>query len=839
MKKLVIAEKPSVASDLAKVLGRVPKNGDFYENDEWVISSALGHLVELLMPQELDESYRKWSLDNLPMLPKQFKTKPVDKTKKKFQELKKLLNRKDIDLVINACDAGREGELIFTHIYELSKSKIPVKRLWMSSMTTDAIKSAFSHLRDDAQMVPLREAARSRQEADWLVGLNATRGATVTFGRRGGTAANVGRVQTPTLAMVCEREDEIRNFVPRAYWEIIGTFSLESGKYQGIYQRPDFKKNDDDAHDKISRLWQREPAEDIAEAVRRAGSGLVEDLKKRTRQVAPRLYDLTTLQREASNRFGFSAANTLSIAQALYERHKVLTYPRTDSRALPQDYGETCHRTLQSLEGSYAGFAKRVLQEKWVNPNDRRVFNDKQVSDHFAIIPTESAPKRLSEAEQKIYDMVTRRFLAVFYPAAEYDVTTRMTVVGEHRFKTEGKILAVPGWLEVYGKSAQNESPTEDSSKDNTIPALQADEDSAKVENVEVRADETRPPPRYTEATLLSAMENAGKMVEDDDLAEAMKERGLGTPATRAGIIDHLVRESYMERDGRELRPSSKGEGLVGFLRALKVDILTSPRLTGEWEYRLKQIEEGQLSRKEFMEGIVGVTKDVVSKLKKPPEAKPSSLRSFSDGQPLMENFKCLSSCDSVTINHRDIPVVMINKVIGGRALEEQEIATLLKDREIGPLDGFRSKKGKAFSATLRLVAKENGTHRVEIDFGNGANGENGEDLDLSSYPVIAQCPICGGKIHETPAAYVCEKTPSKNCTFRIGRSILGRTLEQPQFLKLINQRKTDLIQGFVSNRTRRKFDAHLILKEDFSLGFEFPERPARSARKKTASRSK
>ena len=726
MKKLVIAEKPSVAGDLARVLGRVPKTGDFYENDEWVISSALGHLVELKMPQEIDKAYSKWTLDNLPIIPKKFATKPVEKTKKKLQELKRLMKRPDVGEIINACDAGREGELIFTLIEEQAKAKKPVKRLWMMSMTQDAIRRAFEQLRDGESMQPLQDAARSRQEADWLVGLNATRGATVTFGRRGGTAANVGRVQTPTLAMVCDREVEIRNFVPRPYWEIVADFSLDSGNYQGTYQRPGFKKDETNPHDRASRIWEKPDAERIADEVRNGGQASVSEKKKRSKQAAPRLYDLTTLQREANNRYGFSAANTLSIAQALYERHKMLTYPRTDSRALPEDYASSCRDAMAQLPDTYKPHVDFVLSENRINPKDKRVFNNKQISDHFAIIPTDQKPRSLNDAEQKIYDMVVRRFLAVFHPPAEYDVTTRESVVAGHTFRTDGKVLAEAGWLAVYGKSG---------GAADTIPALpkdQAQPVSVDVGSVEVKEDETRPPPRYTEATLLSAMENAGKQVEDDDLAEAMRERGLGTPATRAGILDNLVYQKYLEKDGKNLLPTTKGEALIDFLRAFNIQHLTSPALTGEWEYRLKQVEEGQLGREEFMKGIEEITRQITDALKNPPPPVESSLKSITNNEPLMENFKSFVSTDTVSVNNRKIPALQVNKVIGNRAIPEEEIAELLEKKQIGPLDGFRSKTGKTFSALLKLVQKDNGSWRCELDFGDSGGGEAGE-VDLTN----------------------------------------------------------------------------------------------------------
>lgn len=834
MKKLVIAEKPSVAADLARVLGKVPKKGDYFEDGEWVISSALGHVVELVMPEKIDKKYSKWTLDNLPILPKTFRLQASEKTKKKYEELKRLMSRKDIGVVINACDAGREGELIFTYLYEKAGCDKPVERLWMSSMTPAAIRKAFASLRQGESMQPLQDAARSRSESDWLIGLNATRGATVTFGRRGGTAATVGRVQTPTLAMVCAREAEIRDFQPRDYWEIDGTFAIAKGTYNGLYQKPDFKKGDDE-HDRASRLWREEEARRIVEECAAAETAEVSEERKRSRQIAPRLYDLTTLQREASSRFGYPAGLTLNIAQALYERHKMITYPRTDSRALPEDYGSNCQSVLKKLDDPYRPFADEIIGENRVRPSDRRVFNNAQVSDHFAIIPTDQPGKTLKDNERKIYDMIVRRFLAVFFPPAEFDVTTRLSRIGEHTFKTEGKVLAVPGWLAVYGKDQLGED---------TLPPLSADDGDparAGVEAVELRGEATKPPPRLTESTLLSAMEHAGRGVEDEELAEAMKERGLGTPATRAGIIDHLVREKYIERVGREILPTPKGEALIDFLKAFDIEMLTSPAMTGEWEYKLRQIEEGKLSREAFMKGIREATTTIVEAMKNPPAPEASKLTCPFDDKPMMEDFRGYKSTATYTANNREYPLVSINKVIGNRAMSEEEIATLLRERELGPLDGFRSRNGKAFSAILKLEQNDKGGWRVTFDFGNDGNGENDSPEDLARFPVVAKCPVDQAPVHETPNAYVCVNHAldgEDKCPFRISRTILSRTIEREEFQALVEKGRSPLLKGFRSNKTKRLFDAHLILKPGGQIGFEFPERPRKTARKSAAKRA-
>lgn len=836
MKTLIIAEKPSVATDLARVLGKVPKKGDFFENDELIISSAVGHLVELIMPEEIDKKLKSWKLETLPIIPKKFKLKPIERNKAKFQELKKLINRKDVETVVNACDAGREGELIFTYILELSKAKNKtVKRLWMSSMTPDSIRNAYANLRDESEMANLRDAARCRSESDWLIGINGTRGATVMFGRRGGTAATVGRVQTPTLTLVYNREKEIENFKPRPYWRVISEFGIEEGPYSGTYQKPDFKKGSDE-HDRIDRIWDKADAEKILAEVQAAGTASIEEEKKRTRQAAPRLYDLTTLQREANGRFGFPAGMTLSIAQALYEKHKMLTYPRTDSKALPEDYVDTVRATLANLGEPYAVHAEKILAEKWIKPANKRVFNNKQISDHFAIIPTDSKPKKLQEKEQKIYDMVVRRFMAIFFPSAEFDVTTRKSIAAEHHFKTEGKVLVFPGWMAVHGKAAQGED---------TLPALSTADGTppqAKIEEASVEEDTTRPPPRYSEATLLAAMEGAGKLVDDDELAEAMKEKGLGTPATRAQTIDHLIYERYMERIGRELSPTAKAEGLMEFLKSFKIEELTSPEMTGNWEHRLHLIEDGDLSREDFMKGIAEMTTSIIKSLGNPPPSKEMDVIAFTNNEPMMEDHRAYSSTDVIEVRGRKIPAIAVNKVIGNRKIEVAELRELLEKKEIGPLDEFKSKMGKTFSANLKLIQKDNGSWRVELDFG-GEGIENGEDVDLSQFPVIAQWPADKSNIYETPNAYISEhykREKGKEQGFRLSRNMLGKTIVREQLVKLVTEKKTDLIAGFRSNRTKRLFDAFLILKDEGGIGFEFPPRAKKkAAKKKTAAQKK
>jgi DNA topoisomerase III len=612
-KTLIIAEKPSVANDIAKTLGGFTKHDEYFESDQYVLSSAVGHLLEIAVPEEYDVKRGKWTFTHLPMIPPHFALNPIAKTESRLKVLNKLIKRKDVTALINACDAGREGELIFRLIAQYAKAKQPVKRLWLQSMTPGAIREGFSRLREDAEMLPLADAARCRSEADWLIGINGTRAMTAFNSKEGGFyLTTVGRVQTPTLSIVVEREEKIKKFVPRDFWEVRAEFVCAAGIYEGRWLDTKHKKDETDPEKRAERLWSKAAAESIVAACRGKMGTVTEESKPAT-QMAPALFDLTSLQREANARFGFSAKNTLGLAQALYEKHKVLTYPRTDSRHLPEDYIDTVKRTLETVSenNNYQQFAAQILNKQWVKPN-KRIFDNTKISDHFAIIPTTQAPKNLSEPEQKLYDMVTRRFMAVFFPAAEFQVTTRYTDVSGHQFKTEGKVMTNPGWLAIYGKEAASDKDEENAGT--LVPVAKGEK--VKTEKITANGLVTKPPARYSEATLLSAMEGAGKLIDDDELREAMASKGLGTPATRAAIIEGLLNEKYLLREGRELIPTAKAFQLMTLLRGLGVEELTAPELTGEWEHKLSQMERGKISRDEFMREIAQMTQIIVKRAK-------------------------------------------------------------------------------------------------------------------------------------------------------------------------------------------------------------------------------
>jgi DNA topoisomerase-3 len=830
-KTLIIAEKPSVANDIAKTLGGFTKHDEYFESDEYVLSSAVGHLLEIAVPEEFDVKRGKWSFAHLPMIPPYFALNPIAKTESRLKVLNRLIKRKDVTGLINACDAGREGELIFRLIAQNAKAKQPVRRLWLQSMTAGAIREGFQKLRSDEEMLPLADAARCRSEADWLIGINGTRAMTAFNSKEGGFyLTTVGRVQTPTLSIVVEREDKIKKFISRDYWEVRAEFVCAAGVYEGRWLDTKFKKDDNDLERRPERLWSKAAADSIALACT-GRQGTVTEEAKPTTSMAPGLFDLTSLQREANGRFGFSAKNTLGLAQALYEKHKVLTYPRTDSRHLPEDYIATVKETMGALaeNNNYHQFAKQITKNGWVKPN-KRIFDNTKISDHFAIIPTGVAPKNLSEPEQKLYDLVTRRFMAVFFPPAEFMVTTRFTEVSGHQFKTEGKVMTNPGWLAIYGKEAAGADDKEGGGA-TLVPVAKGEK--VLADKISANGLVTKPPARYSEATLLSAMEGAGKLIDDDELRDAMAGKGLGTPATRAAIIEGLLTEKYLLREGRELIPTAKASQLMTLLRGLGVNELTAPELTGEWEYKLSQMEKGKISRDEFMREIQQMTQIIVKRAKEYDNATiPGDYATLQTPCPncagvVKENYRrfACTKCD-----------FSMSKTPGSRQFEIAEVEDLLKNRTIGPLQGFRSKMGRPFAAILRIVRDEDiSNFKLEFDFGqNDEEGEDGEGVDFTGQTPLGPCPKCNGGVYEMGLAYVCEHSVAKpkTCDFRSGRIILQQEILPEQMAKLLNEGKTDLLPGFVSQRTRRPFKAFLVRGKDGKTSFEFEERKAKPGAK-------
>ncbi len=819
-KKLIIAEKPSVANDIARALGGFTKHGDYFESADYVLSSAVGHLLTIVPPDGVEVKRGKWSLAHLPVIPRHFDLQPIERSAERLKLLARLIKLKNVSALLNACDAGREGELIFRYIVSHTKTPKPIERLWLQSMTPASIREGFAQLRSDKQMLPLADAAICRSEADWLVGINGTRAMTAFNSKSGGFhLTTVGRVQTPTLAILVEREEKIRKFVSRDYYEVHATFACKAGGYAGRWFDEKFNrdKKADDSDLRAERLWDRSRA-DAIRAKCEGKHGAVEEESKLSTQLSPLLFDLTSLQRDANGRFGFSAKTTLSIAQALYEKHKVLTYPRTDSRALPEDYLPTVTAAMQALDQPYQPFVRQILARKWVRPN-KRIFNNAKISDHFAIIPTSLAPKHLSEAEAKIYDLVTKRFLAVFFPAAEFQITTRVTRVEGEPFKSEGKIMVNAGWLEIYGKEAETDD----------TPALVpvVPKESPHATRVAVAALQTKSPARFSEATLLSAMEGAGKMIEDEELRDAMRAKGLGTPATRATIIEGLIYEKYVNRNGRELQPTAKAFSLITLLHGLGIVELSSPELTGEWEYKLAQIERGEMSRQQFMQQIWDMVSRLVDLTKKhESDTVPGDFSTLETPCPkcggvVKENYKKFQcqQCDFA-----------LWKILAGRQLETGEVEELIVKRTIGPLQGFRSRMGKPFNAVLRLSPE----FKTEFDFGQNGTEADAAPVDFSAQQTLGACPKCGGQVFSHGVAYLCEKATGgeRSCDFRSGKIILQRAIEPEQMKKLLATGKTDLLHRFISKKGR-PFSAYLARGADGKVSFEFEPRAPKAVKPK------
>jgi DNA topoisomerase-3 len=816
-KTLIIAEKPSVAADIVKALpGKFTRTKTHYEGTDHVVSYAIGHLVSIAYPEEINPDFKKWTLDNLPILPAPFPLAVLPGTKSQFNALSKLIRRRDIDTIVNGCDAGREGELIFKYILKQastsSVARKTIRRLWLQSMTLNAIREGLSHLRENEEMLPLEDTALCRSEADWLIGINATRALTCYNSRFGGFRKTpCGRVQTPTLSMLVKREAERRAFVSSDYFELHGSFQCQQVEYEGIWIDPDFKKDPDHPHARRNRLWDEKQARAIAEKCK-GREAEVEESGKKSSQSSPPLYDLTLLQREANSRFGFSAKNTLGIAQALYERHKLITYPRTDSRCLPEDYLPTVKKVVtRQQEWQLGRFAAEALQKKYIKKN-RRIFNNKKISDHFAIIPTSQLPKSLSEPEQKIYRMIVQRFLAVFFPPAVFYNTKRLSVVEQETFLTEGKILLEAGWKAIYGVQAG-------SGEGNLQPLPEGR--PVLCQDIDLQKHRTKPPPRFTEATLLSAMEHSGKLIDDEELAEAMKERGLGTPATRAATIEKLINEKYVSREQRELVPTGKAFELLSLLTDKHIDVLASPELTGEWEYKLNQILKGTMTREQFMAEIREMTTTIVNKVKNGDETELKEA-SFSpiDGVKFYETATAYASEDKK---------ILIRKVLGGRIMDTDDVIRLIHGETIGPFADFRSKKGKSFTASVRL-----NNSKVEFLFADSTDQLDMEEIRRQE--PLGLSPIDKTKVFETPAAFMSESAleGDKDKGLRISKVILGRHIDPDHIEQLLSKGKTDLITGFISKK-KRPFDAYLLLDDKGKLGFEFPPRKKRGRGKKAA----
>lgn len=805
MKSLIIAEKPSVASEIAKALGGFKKTEQgFFERDDLLVSSAVGHLVTLHVPEAEDAPK---GMAGLPILPTKFSTQPVDRAASQLSLLSKLVKRPDVGALVNACDAGREGELIFGLIVEHLKCDLPVTRMWFQTMTAEGMREAFVNARPASERAGLLAAAKCRSESDWLVGINSSRACTALRSKEVGgfEAMNAGRVQTPTLAIVVRRENEIREFTSRDFWEIVGAFDVQAGQYKGKLHNPN--AGDDGEAGSKSRFFDKAAAESLlarmqTQPVQSATQTVSENLRQ-----PPNLFDLTTLQREANKRFKFSAKKTLDIAQRLYEKFKMTTYPRTDSSALPEDYVDTCKETMSKLHGSpWDAHARAVSDNDWIKGNNKRIFNNDKITDHFAIIPTGQISGDLEDADRKIYTMIAERFIAAFFPAAQIQNTKRVTVIDGCEFHSAGTVVIDPGWMKVVKELDENGNVK---SAGSDLCALSNGE-TPTVGGLSIAASKTSPPSRFTEASLLAAMETAGKEVEDEELRAAMKERGLGTPATRASIIETLCdtgsptrpKEPYLIRDKQFLVPTDKGMHLIEFLNSNGAGFLTTPATTGDWEHKLELMSKGLYERPQFMAEIARTTSELIDTLKAQsakivtqstkldcmcPKCKSASAVSTRNG------FSCEAECG-----------FRLFRTIAQRVMSDQEMTEILNGKLVGVLSGFKSKAGKKFDAYVKL-----GEGKLEFVF-PGSEGAPLEKLDCS-------CPKCDGVLVKKRFEVEC-----KDCQFKAQSGMAGYQFSDKELEVLFTTGKLGLVKGF-QKADKTRFDAGVSLSlVDGTLSFDF-----------------
>lgn len=859
-KGLIITEKPSVARDIASALGGFQASGDeYFESDDFVVSWAVGHLLEFVPPEDIDPKFKRWVLEDLPIIPDEFDYAPKAGQSERLRVLKKLYSRSDVTRVVNACDAGREGELIFReiiwyfHKFKNAPKQRPVERLWLSSMTKDAIRNGFGNLQAGHLFDGLSDAAVCRSEADWLIGINATRALTRRMKTRTEkTAWSAGRVQTPTLALLVDRELENLAHRPTPFWRLLATFDAGDHTYQGTWFDPKFV-GDPDRPEKDD--WIKSVAEvDVIAAAVMGKTGTASETRKVAKESAKPLFDLTTLQREANSRFGFSARRTLQAAQRLYEAHKVLTYPRTDSKCLPADYREHVDNAVAEFaaNGPYKTFAKSLQRDGL--RNTRRIFDDSKVSDHFAIIPTGGrTPTNLEGDDERIYDLVVKRFLAAFYPPAEWIRVERDTVVEGHHFRTRTRFLDNPGWYEVYGKEAAEEEtvlPPLGRTKEllkaqltaglkgEEVPDVESHGQPIRTKDTETQSEETRPPARYTEARLLSLMENAGRQIDDEEITYIMRGKGLGTPATRADIIENLVTKQYVRRAERSMRATPKGILLIDLLRRMHADRLASPMLTGEMEMRLQEVEQGQRTRAEYTREVKDYTIDIVEKAKNfqydDLYSKDEPLGPCPTATHLNVVERSRFYCSEDNQGKSDVGVgFIIWKERNGRYLDRTTIREILQHGETPLLDGFLSAQGQGYKGKLKL--DEKGELQLISEDGSPVGSGVVAEITENSLPVTA-CPFGKNRqIFETESTYQCqcddsckEAYPKIKKVAVLPKVVCKREMKPEEAKHFFDVGRTEEIDDFTS-RYGRPFKAKLVLKDNGKHGFEFAPRAAKA----------
>ena len=866
-KALVITEKPSVARDICEALGGFTEHDGYWESDDRIVTFAVGHLFELLPPEEVDEKFKRWTLDVLPIIPDAFHLKKKKGHSDRIRTIKKLVERDDVERLVNACDAGREGELIFREIVRFLDVRKPIDRLWLQSMTTGSIRDGFASLLPGAEMEGLAQAAECRAYTDWLIGMNATRAITKRLkSRKEKTSWSAGRVQTPTLALLVDREFEVLAHVPETFHKIAATFDHAGTRYDATWFDPAFEAGDDDAR-KDDRIFDPERAKAIVARVQ-GQPGSASETRKPSRESAPTLFDLTTLQREANRRFSWSARRTLGAAQRCYERHKILTYPRTDSKCLPEDYRsrvdevlETIATTDAAVMADYAPAAARLREQG--RENEKKIFDDKGVSDHFAIVPTGNLPQgELSGDDKRLFDLVMRRFLGAFHPPALWERVERITRVEDEHFRTRTRALMEPGWRAVLPVN-DDEEPAKALAP---LAPGEARASDVAVGPGEIILDEqeTKPPPRITEARLLSLMENAGRAVEDEGIAAALHERGLGTPATRAEVIENLIAKSYAVRVGKALRPTVKGIRLIDTLKRIHIDRLASAELTGEIEQHLAAVQERKRTADDFMDEMKDYAREIVEVTRTfeytdlysdvPPLGPCPAC-----GKPVIEMawfYRCEPDPETDRTD-ADCPM-RFWKDTSGRYLDRDAVRALIKDGKTPVLDGFTARNGRTYRGTIELDTEE-WKLRVQSEGWNEDGGYVLPEYEMDPEP-LGPCPFGGSEcqVVETPTHFLCttqlafetaqtawrvarkearekgEKQPTKpekpdHPGFIFPRTVCKREITRDEALVYLRDGRTELLEDFTS-RFGRPFSATLVLKETGRHGFEFPPRKKKVA---------
>lgn len=838
-KGLIITEKPSVAKDVCAALGGFEEKskGEYFESDDYICTYAVGHILTLLEPEDISTAYKRWRLADLPIVPDVFKTKPVPKQKNRLAIIQKLIQRKDVTHFINACDAAREGELIFREIIKHVGVAKPVQRLWLQSMTKKAIQEGFANLQGGEKYEGLAAAAECRANADWLIGMNATRALTVRLKSKNqrGVSWSAGRVQTPTLSLLVEREMEVLEHNPQPYWTVQGNFEVNGQVYDGTWYDPNFDKKNATREFKEDRIFEKAKAEAIVKDVANK-TAVASEIRKPSQRQPPQLFDLTSLQRTANTRFGWSATRTLRAAQRLYETHKVLTYPRTSSKVLPEDYRPEVAKILQVFSGlnDFGPHAQYLLKNELLNQD--KVFNNEGVTDHFAIIPTGEI-REMEGDDQKLFDLVSRQFMAAFYPPSVYEEVERTTIVANHTFRSRPpRVLKSAGWEAVFGKVPDN--------GDKAFAPLIVGKDKAEGVKAEskpalLEEHETKPPARISEAGLLSLMENAGRQIENEELSQALRSAdGLGTAATRADIIENLKNREYVDES---LRPTPKGIRLIDILHRVKASRLTSAELTAQLELFLNEVEEGKRSTGEFMAEIGNYAKDVVDRTRDfdfeeiYPEVDP--LGSCPNcGRPVYERAWFYGCTESTKRSDKKSCDFLIWKDFNGRYINPNVVRILLEKKVTPELDGFKNANGKSYKATLTLEGGKLVRQMVE----NSEETPADQLLDVNPEP-IGPCPLAcepGCTVMETPVDFACttkiktrDAGEKRGAGFSFPRTLCKRELKRSDLLSFLETKETPVIYDFISKKGR-KFSAKLVMENDWNgFRFEFPPRGKKGAK--------